>query len=86
MKKAVGYILAIIGLAGLALTFPAVPQALNLTIPPGITNNTLTVVSLVVVVIGIFIAIRGGKEGKSRQKATEVPIYHGRDIVGYRRG
>ncbi|NCO11393.1 hypothetical protein GW924_02195 [Candidatus Pacearchaeota archaeon] len=85
MNKSLGYVITIIGIFLLALTAPTIAQSIKIQIPEGISNSTLTIASIVVIAIGLFIAVRGSKD-KVRQKSTEVPIYHGRDIVGYRRG
>ena len=82
MKKIVGYIISIVGLALLALTLEPIRQALNITIPAAIANTTITIISLVLIAIGIFFVVRSPK---ASQKHAEVPIYHGKEIVGYRR-
>lgn len=87
--KIVGYILSIVGLAGLAASsFPTIREAiLPPTLPIWLTNTTLTIGSVVLVVIGLFLIMKSGP-GKAKQSA-EVPIYAGsgkkRTIVGYQR-
>lgn len=87
MKSFIGYILAGLGLIGMALSstvgnkiFPAVS---------GIGRNFILIPSLILVGLGVVILIIGGKSlGKIRQSEKEVPIYQGegkkRKIVGYR--
>jgi hypothetical protein len=82
MKKIIGYVLAIVGLLGVAaFTVPAVKTALPFT-SDQISDTTLLIVSIALLVVGLFIVIKGGRGGK---QATEVPIYSGKNIVGYRR-
>jgi len=78
-NKILGYVLAALGLGGLALSsgniFPDIPK-LVILIP-----------AMVLVAIGVMILIVTGdksKGGKSRQVEKEVPIYQGKEIVGYR--
>jgi len=78
-NKLLGYALAGIGLAGLATAtgnmFPNIPK-LAILIP-----------SMIVTAIGVMIMIvTGGKggPGKTKQVEKEVPIYKGKEIVGYR--
>ena len=79
--KILGYTLSIIGLIGLLLTFEQVKSALKIPLPEGLTNNILTIISIVIVLVGVFIIIKSG----SSRKVTEVPIYHGKKVVGFRR-
>jgi len=86
--KILGYLIAIIGLIG--ITASIVPQLKNLLIKSIkltflTTLNTLylTVGSIVIVLIGIFLVMKSG--GRKSIKGMEVPIYQGKDIVGYRR-
>ena len=86
MKKFIGYIVAIIGLIGLtAWSFPQVKSfienAIKFKFP---SNDIVLVVSIILTVTGIFIAMKS--KGKLfNKKFSEVPIYHGNKIVGYRR-
>lgn len=82
MKKIIGYILAIIGLVAIALTFPQVSQVLNLGLPESIDSNFLFIGGIILVVIGILISLRGTK---TKQRELEVPIYQSGRVVGYRR-
>jgi len=77
--KAIGYVLSVLGIAGFALTIPGMQAAVNLSVP--LDNTILTIVSLVVLVIGIFLVYKN----TNAKKGAEVPIYHGKEIVGYRR-
>lgn len=80
MRKIVGYILSGIGILGLAAT--SVPQLKErIKLPGQITDGMLTVVSIILAAVGIFLIV---KLGRGRQQ-KEVPIYHGRSVVGYRR-
>lgn len=83
LTKVVGYVLAVVGIIGLAgATVPAIRTAL-----PGISSlssSVLTPVSLIFVVVGaalVYVSSGGAKT----KKGTEVPIYEGKKVVGYRR-
>ena len=79
VKKILGYILAIIGIVGLVASI--VPQIKTALAIPDIGDTNLMIASILLVAVGIFLALKmgGGK------KVLEVPIYHGKNIVGYRR-
>ena len=80
VKKIIGYILTAIGLVGLAsASIPNLNEALK--VPTTISNSSLTIGSLAVIIIGILFIILDGKS----LRAGEVPIYKGKEIVGYRR-
>ncbi len=84
MAKLIGYLLSVIGLAGLVIySFPEVAAYAKL--PQSIASFTSTlafsIVSVVLVILGLMFVIKGG----SGRQAKEVPIYHGKNIVGYRR-
>jgi hypothetical protein len=84
MKSIFGYLIAGIGLIGLALSSSAgqkmVPQL------AGIERSFILYPSLVILAIGIMIMIMNAKggSGKARQIEKEVPIYKGKKIIGYR--
>lgn len=80
--KIIGYIIAILGLASLALTTSQIRKAIPFQLPPQITTTTLTIVGVVLIIIGILFSF---KKSSSTSKAVEVPIYQGNQIVGYRR-
>lgn len=80
MAKILGYILALVGIVGIAAyTIPQVKDAIPL---PEIGDTILLVVSLALAVVGIFFIVR---TGGGRRQASEVPIYRGKRVVGYRR-
>ncbi len=80
MKKIIGYILALAGIVGIAMSqVPQIKQALP-ALPTQISDTTLMIISIVVAIIGFFLIFkaRGG------QKSSEVPILQGKSVVGYR--
>jgi len=82
MKKIIGYIISIIGLAAIAsYTVPEIKS--NIPLISALTDTTLLIAGLIIIAVGVFIVIKSG--GGGRQKLTEVPIYQGKDVVGYRR-
>ena len=82
MAKTLGWILLIGGALAVALLFKPVNDFLKLPLGDfGITDTILTIAGVIAIVIG-FLMLRSKKE---KQKAAEVPIYHGKQIVGYRK-
>ena len=89
MKKVVGYILAGVGLLGLVTSvFKPLKEKLLGPVSAGISDGlgvSLLVLSLILLGVGVvllFVAGRGG--GSNKQKKKEVPIYKGKEIIGYR--
>lgn len=80
--KIVGYILSLAGILGLAYTM--VPQ-LQPYLPflADISKTIVTVASAVLILIGLFFVVKSG--GRGGRQAKEVPIFRGKNIVGYRR-
>jgi len=90
VKKVVGYVLAVVGLVGLAASvFDPIYQKLFGSLPPGLADGlgiSLLVVSLIILGVGVVVLfVSGGFRGKAKQKDKEVPIYKGKEIIGYRR-
>ena len=80
--KTAGYLISAIGLIGLlASSFEQVKQ--NLSFLKGIPDTQLTIISLVILAVGIFIIAKTGT-GKTKGE-KEVPIYKGKEVVGFRR-
>ena len=82
MKKIIGYVIALIGLIGLAMY--SIPQIkTQIALPISIDDTSLLIVSIALVVVGVFVSVKSG--GRRIKQDAEVPIYHGKKIVGYRR-
>lgn len=81
MKKSVGYIIAIIGLFIFLISFAPVSKLLGFSLPAGITDTTVSIVSLILIIVGAFFIYKS----KTPQQPSEVPIYHGEKVVGFRR-
>lgn len=83
-NKVLGYVIAVIGILVLALSYPAFRNPLGIT-SLGIADSIAMIAGLVIAVIGIFISYNKS----SGKQAEEVPIYEGegkgRRIVGYRK-
>lgn len=89
MKAVIGYLLAGLGLLGLALNSTIGRD--NFSFLSGVSSEYILVPAAVLVVFGIVMMVMGSKAGKKiRQITDEVPIYEGtgkkRKIVGYRVG
>ena len=80
-NKILGYTITAIGVITVLLSFTQVQKALNITFPSYMTTNVLTIIGVVVLALGSFILIKTSSDSK----LTEVPIYHGEKVVGYRR-
>lgn len=79
VKKILGYILSAAGIIGLAAS--SIPQIRELIpLPETITKTTLIIGSIVLVVFGVALLMK-----KKQKQSTEVPIYQGKKIIGYRR-
>ena len=83
MKKIGGYVFVLIGLAVLVFSVQSLKQYLKfLSFLNGIQNNYLMIAGVALVIVGIVLLMGRG----SGRQAEEVPIYRGKNIVGYRRG
>jgi len=80
MNKSIGYVLIAVGFIVFLLSFPQVSNAVKLPIPAGITSNIIMIIGIVVLAIGAFFVSKSGNG-----KVKEVPIYHGKEVVGFRR-
>ncbi|MBI5803686.1 hypothetical protein HY450_00415 [Candidatus Pacearchaeota archaeon] len=80
MRKILGYIFSILGILGVAGT--AIPEARTLfPLPPEISDTILLVISIALILVGIFIIMKTGK----RRGSVELPIFQGKNVVGFRR-
>ncbi len=82
ITKVLGYVLSIMGLLGLLLTFDKVKELANVTFLESITKTQIIIVAIVLIAIGVFLVF---KSKSSSTESKEVPIYHGEKIIGYRR-
>jgi len=82
VTKILGYILALIGIIALAAGMvPQIKEQLTF-LPAEITTTILIVAGVILVLVGLFFVMRSGGR---RSRGGEVPIYHGKNVVGYRR-
>lgn len=87
MVRAIGYFVCFIGIIVLLTSVPPVKELAIDYLPllSSVHNFFIIGVGLVIMVIGVSILRASSFRGGGRQ-TREVPIYHGRNIVGYRRG
>jgi len=88
MKRFIGYAVAVVGIAVMALGFNVFK--LEIAFLEGIASNYIAGVGILGVIVGVIIALKfGGGSVKPKQSKEEVPIYEGvgknRKIVGYRK-
>jgi hypothetical protein len=80
-KKSLGYLLSIVGIAIIAIGTMQPLRDMVKIIPTQITNIYLMIIGLVIVAFGLLLVFKSG----GSKKVTEVPIFHGKDVVGFRR-
>ncbi len=81
VNKILGYIITIVGVVGIILSSEGVSKALSIPIPSTLTGNVLLIISAVLIVIGLGLSVKGS----AKKQPAEVPIYEGKNVVGYRR-
>jgi len=88
-NKILGYILGIIGLLVMGLSYAR--ETILKFLPPSIDKNDVFFTGIVIVVIGVVLLYNKNKRsgGKINQSHEEVPIYEGegknRKIVAYKK-
>ncbi|HVY01533.1 MAG TPA: hypothetical protein VHA12_02100 [Candidatus Nanoarchaeia archaeon] len=83
MHKAIGYVSSFLGLVGIAAsTFgsASLQTAIGLGPENKVADTTVLIAGIILVALGVFFIAKGASN-----KVSEVPIYNGKDIVGYRR-
>ncbi len=80
MKDVVGYVLAGLGLVLLAVSF------MNFAIPglDSVPDMYILGAGVVLILAGVYVVYSSQRGHKSKGK-REIPIYEGRQVVGYRR-
>lgn len=81
MNKLTGYIIAAVGLVIMVASFKSasVPILNSLSIKPVF----IMIAGIAIIILGVALTL--GKGSKAHQVEEEVPIYHGKKIVGYRK-
>ncbi len=75
----IGYIIAVVGVVIVAIgVLDPLKAAFGLE---SIKSFYIMIAGLIIAVLGIIPILKSD----SGQKVTEVPIYHGKDVVGFRR-
>ena len=84
MKRVIGYVLSGLGLAGLVASgMDSVNKIVldKFSFMP-YKENLLLIVSAILIIVGLYFVYNFGKVNMN---GKEVPIYKGKEIVGYRR-
>ena len=82
IKKSLGYVFVIIGLVILALGVKPINEKVAESFP---LLNTIDSFILMVVGIGVVVIGAFSLKGAGSRQIHEVPIYHGKNVVGFRR-
>lgn len=77
MAKLIGYILALIGILAILLSF----NLSKFSFLASLNKTYVLIAGIALAILGIAFSMGKGK----RQAEEEVPIYHGKKIVGYRK-
>ena len=80
VNKILGYILIAAGVILALFSYPQFRAPLKIPIPANVTDNYILIAGAIVLIVGAFLAFN-----KSSKQLKEVPIYHGKNIVGFRR-
>lgn len=89
MKKEVGYVISVAGIAVMAVGFGMIP--LDWEVLNSVDSNYVAGAGVLLVVLGVFASLKKGEKGKTVHKGgeDEIPIYEGtgknRKVVGYRK-
>lgn len=81
IKRVIGLLVALVGIILLAASFIEQIKS-TIKLPDTLSDTMLTIVGGILVVLGIILLIR---KGAPSMKNAEVPIYQGKDVVGYRK-
>jgi hypothetical protein len=81
VRKIIGYFLSLIGILGIVVSAEDVQKAFAFNPPAALSGTALLIIGVVLSALGIFIAI----SGSGSKQPEEVPIYEGKNVVGYRR-
>ena len=82
IKKIIGYILAAIGLIGIFLSTDNGKKLVPFL--ADVKSTYILIASGILVIAGVVFMVLFGKSS-GKQKNKEVPIYKGKEIIGYRR-
>ena len=89
VNKVLGYVLAIAGLFGIVISvstpirdkiFSFLPEAAS-----SVAGKTLVIASIILLAVGVVLVSLTSRGSHTSQKEEEVPIYKGKEIIGYRR-
>lgn len=88
MVKILGYLIALLGLGIVILSFNI--KRLNIALPTSLKTSYIMIAGLAIVIIGVaFTLKKKSSNSKITQATEEVPIYEGegkqRKIVGYKK-
>lgn len=87
MNKLIGYLIAIVGLVLLVLTFNM--NKFKIALPQIVKPAYILIIGIVLVILGVVLSMNKEKFKKIPQAEEEVPIYEGegkkRKIIAYRK-
>jgi multisubunit Na+/H+ antiporter MnhB subunit len=82
-KNLIGYIVFGIGALLFLLSYPSIRALLKIKLPSGIPDLAVMIIGVAVIFIGAYFGF--SRSNTPKQISEEVPIYHGKHIVGYRK-
>lgn len=77
-QSLIGYVVALLGIVVYLFSFASVASALSI---PAIPSRVALIAMAVLVVVGLFLVVKSSKS----QEVRDIPIYEGKELVGYRR-
>lgn len=86
MKAIFGYTLAAIGLAGVIIPIFD-PEGTLVPFLASLSETLLMVISIALLAVGLFIITKSTKrkKGEKIKIEREVPIYQGKNVIGFRK-
>jgi hypothetical protein len=82
-KRLIGYIVMLLGVALILVRLFG--SKMNISLPGILAGNILWIVAVALIAVGVWLTLGKNMMGQEGRAAAEVPIYHGKEIVGYRR-
>jgi len=88
MNRILGYVVSLLGIGVLTLGIKPTNAYFDDVLPfiSSINDLYFMIGGFVILVIGVFLIRASGSSRDRKGKNVDLPIYQGKDVVGYRRG